>query len=173
MPASHRLAFMNKPSKISGRLSKLTFLSFLILLLSVSVGCNSGQLATFPVEGSVKFEDGTFPRFGAVEFYNAKHEINARGKIQRDGTFTVGTYGEDDGAVEGTHQIVLIQVTGSYLTAKLADQIKHDHGDLISTTYFDYRTSELECTITSDGPNKVELEVKKNPKQTEDGMPKI
>ena len=109
--------------------------------------------------------------FGDIEFYNAEHKINARGKIGRDGTFTVGTYTEDDGAVEGHHQIVIQQMTGSYQTAKLADKIVHDHGELLDRAFFDYRTSDLECTI-SRGTNQVELTVRKSPRQTPDGMPK-
>ncbi len=126
----------------------------LLLLLTQCFGCNSGQLPTYSVEGSVQFEDGTSPMFGDIEFYSVEHKINARGKISRDGSFTVGTYEESDGAVEGRHQIVILQVTGSYLTDKLSDQIKHDHGELIATDFCDYRTSGLECTI-SPGVNRL------------------
>ena len=162
---------MNKQSSILPCRAKSTSQLFLLLLLLVAcVGCGSGQLPTHAVEGSVKFEDGTTVMFGDIEFFSVDHKINARGKINRDGTFTVGTYAENDGAVEGRHQIVIQQMTGSYLTAKYNDQIKHDHGELIDSAYFDYRTSGLECTI-SPGTNEVELTVKKLPRQTAEGMP--
>ena len=109
--------------------------------------------------------------FGDIEFYNAQHKINARGKIDRDGSFTVGTYTENDGAVEGKHQIITMQVSGDYLTEKLSDSIKHDHGALINASFFDYRTSGLECEIVP-GDNQVNLTVEKNPRQTSEGMPK-
>lgn len=143
----------------------------LAVALMCSVGCNSDRLPTHPVEGSVQFEDGTNLMFGDIEFFSASQRVNARGKIQRDGTFTVGTYAQNDGAVEGKHRIIILQVTGDYLTEKYADQIKHEHGELIHSAYFDYRTSELECTITP-GTNRVELTVRKHPRQTEDGLPK-
>ncbi len=142
-----------------------------LLLMLCFLGCNSGQLPTHTVDGIVRFDDGTSPMFGDIEFYSVEHQLNARGKINRDGSFTVGTYEENDGAVEGQHQVVIQQVTGDYLTAKLVDQIDHDHGALVDPAYFDYRTSGLECVI-SPGTNRIELSVKKSPRQTSDGMPK-
>ena len=66
---------------------------------------------------------------------------------------------------------MVLQVSGTYLTAKFNDQIKHDHGSLVNTAYFDYRTSGLKFDIKPE-TNKVELIVRKNPRQTEEGMPK-
>ena len=79
--------------------------------------------------------------------------------------FEVGTFTDNDGAVAGKHKVIILQVTGNYLTEQLSDDIKHEHGDLISSTYFDYRTSGLECEIVP-GQNPVEFVVKKNPRQT-------
>ena len=143
----------------------------LLLLLSQFVGCGSDQLPVYPVDGTVRFEDGSKVMFGNVEFYNAEHRLNARGTINRDGTFEVGTFTENDGAVAGKHKVIIVQVTGNYLTEKLSDDIQHEHGDLISSAYFDYRTSGLECEIEP-GRNPVDFVVKKNPRQTEDGLPK-
>lgn len=143
---------------------------FTIFLLSALAGCNSGQLPTHPVEGRVVFEDGSHPKFGSIEFYSVDHQINAQGKIDRDGTFTVGTYEDQDGAVAGKHQVIIQQITGNYLTEKMSDQIHHDHGELLDPAFFDYRTSGLECTIDP-GQNKVEFMVRKNPRQSPEGMP--
>lgn len=153
------------------RLQALNMVCLAITLLLSLAGCNSDRLPTYPVEGTIRFEDGSFPKFGDIEFYSATHRINARGKINRDGSFTVGTYAPNDGAVEGKHEIIVIQISGTYLTAKYNDEIKHDHGALVNTSYFDYRTSDLECNIERKS-NPVELIVRKNPRQTEDGLPK-
>ena len=145
---------------------------FVLLLLLLSLmGCGSEKLLVYPVDGSVRFEDGSKVMFGDIEFFNAEHRLNARGKIKRDGTFQVGTFTDNDGAVAGKHKVIILQVTGNYLTEKMSDNIKHDHGDLINSSYFDYRTSGLECEIVP-GRNSVEFVVKKNPRQTEDGLPK-
>ena len=132
-------------------------------------GCNSNA-PTYKVEGTVEFEDGTRPKFGNIEFYSPQFKINARGKINRDGAFTVTTFDEDDGAVIGYHDIVIMQQVGSYLLAKTESTIKHDHGSLIDKRHFDYRTSGLSCNIEN-GTNEILLVVKKLPRQTKEGMP--
>jgi len=145
----------------------------LAALLGLLIGLNgcSRQIPTYAVEGQLEFEDGTKPMFGDIEFYNAEHHINARGKIQRDGSFSVGTYSEQDGAIAGSHQIVIIQNTGDYFSARFANQIKHDHGQLVDPAYRDYRTSDLTCQIAK-GVNRIELTLRKHPNQTEDGLPR-
>jgi len=153
------------------RLGSLLIRVSLLLITPLLWGCSSDQLPVYPVQGTVRFADGTFPKFGEIEFYNAEHKINARGKINRDGSFTVGTNTEDDGAVAGTHQIIVFQVAANYLTEKYTDSIKHDHGALVHTKFFDYRTSGLECQIVP-GVNPVDLVVEKLPRQTSDGLPK-
>ena len=85
-------------------------------LAVVLAGCN-GNPATHQVNGLVEFEDGTYPKFGDVEFYSPQFKVNARGKIERDGSFTVSTYSDGDGAVAGYHQVVIMQQAGSYLLA--------------------------------------------------------
>ncbi len=160
-----------KPASQSSRSGRLIFGLAAAFLFPLMLGCGSDQLPTYPVSGTIEFPDGTHPMFGDIEFYNSQHKINARGKIQRDGSFTVGTYTDNDGAVEGKHQIIALQVSGNYLTEKLNDSIKHDHGDLINSSFFDYRTSGLECEIVP-GDNQVNLTVRKNPRQTSEGMPK-
>ena len=145
--------------------------SGIVALLLLGGGCDDGRLPTYPVIGQFKFDDGTVPKFGDVEFYNQAHDINARGKIGRDGTFTVTTFVDGDGAVEGAHQIVLMQNVASPLTAKLDAKINHDHGMLLSTEYFDYRTSDLKCVILKT-ENRLNLVIRKNKSQTEDGLPK-
>jgi hypothetical protein len=141
---------------------------FAVLLLS---GCNH-RLPTYPVAGQFKFEDGSVPKFGEIEFFNAEHRLNARGKIERDGSFTVGTFTEGDGAVAGKHRIVVMQAVTTPLVARsVAEaQVKHDHGKLIHQQYIDYRTSGLECEIVP-GENRIELVLKPNPKQTDEGLP--
>lgn len=145
-------------------------LLLLLAMLLVTAGCSNGQLPTYEVRGQLKFEDGTVPKFGDIEFYNAEHKINARGKINRDGSFTVSTYSENDGAVAGKHQVMVMQQAGHYLMSQMDQPIKHDHGKLISTLYFDYRTSGIEVTI-KEVVNEVTITLELEPKQTEDGLP--
>ncbi len=139
-------------------------------LLAQCAGCGKGQLDVYPVSGRVEFEDRSCPMFGDIEFFNEEHRINARGKITRDGTFSVGTYSADDGAVAGTHKIVIVQNTSTPLMPYLSKTVKHDHGQLIHPDYYDYRTSDLSCTIV-EGENEVVLKLRKHPSQDSQGMP--
>ncbi len=141
--------------------------AFFVLLLS---GCGWGNLATHQVEGIVEFEDGERLKFGNIEFYSPEHQINARGTIARDGTFTLTTYNEGDGAVEGRHEIIIMQQVGDYFLAGAGVEIEHDHGGLIDTSHFDYQTSGLSCQIEP-GLNRIQLIVRKRKRQTEDGLP--
>ncbi|MGB1929742.1 MAG: hypothetical protein ACPHO8_10555 [Mariniblastus sp.] len=143
----------------------------LFIGLSQVLGCGSNQVPTHAIEGIVEFEDGSPLKFGNIEFYSPEHKLNARGKINRDGTFTVSTYSENDGAVAGKQQIAILQISGNYLTEKLNDQINHDHGHLIDQAHGDYRTSGLEF-IVEPGLNRIQLTVRKRRQQTSEGMPK-
>ncbi|MCP4098201.1 MAG: hypothetical protein GY748_18370, partial [Planctomycetaceae bacterium] len=89
------------------------FAALCIFALSQILGCGSGQVPTHAIDGIVQSEDGSPLMFGNIEFYNAEHKINARGNINRDGTFTVGTYSDNDGAVEGEQQIAILQISGN------------------------------------------------------------
>ena len=153
-------------------LLKFNWLAVLFLVgLSQILGCGSDQVPTHAIEGIVEFEDGSPLKFGNIEFYSAEHKVNASGKINRDGTFTVGTYSENDGAVAGNQQIAILQISGNYLSEKLNDQINHDHGHLIDQAHGDYRTSGLEFVVEP-GVNRIQLTVRKRRQQTSEGMPK-
>lgn len=136
-------------------------LTMIVICLS---GCGVGQLPTYPVNGKIVFEDGTSPQFGTVEFLNDAHQLNARGEISKDGTFSVSTFGKEDGAVEGTHRIAIIQLTMSPQAAQFNHLIEHDHGDVVDPKYHDFRTSGLTCSIES-GTNDVTLTVSKKAEQ--------
>ncbi len=77
-------------------------------LLSL-VGCsNNGQMPTAPVSGRVTY-DGQ-PVTGGQLMFDPKGEGDAPGKpgaaeIREDGTFTVSTYADGDGAVVGKHMV--------------------------------------------------------------------
>lgn len=134
---------------------QLYALTFVGLFL---IGCGDSQLATHKVEGKIQFAGGGVPRFGSVEFYHPEKKINARGKIESDGTFTVSTYEDGDGAIEGDHQITVNQIVTNHLAASAKIEIQHDHGKTAAAKYRDYRTSGLKCTIVK-GTNKVELKI--------------
>jgi hypothetical protein len=151
---------------------------FLLLILMLAVyGCGADRVPTHPVMGQLRFQDGTFPKMGTIEFYNAEHKVNARGKIRNDGSFTVGTFEKEDGAVAGTHSVAIIQLMSDSLAAKREVVIEidesedgaghdHNHGhdhnvndvEIVHPKYADYRTSDLSIEIQP-GENRITLEL--------------
>lgn len=111
----------------------------LVLLL----GCSNKKFDTYPVEGTVKFEDGKPVQFGRIEFYQPDVDVTAYASIQKDGSFVLGTETDDDGAVEGTHEVMITQV----IMPGEAGLVPHDHGKHISEKYQSYESSDLRFTV--------------------------
>src|SRR5690349_18876722 len=88
----------------AGWLFRLTALG---LVLAVAAGCGSGN--TSPVRGKVVFKDGKPLNGGLVVFrpVDQKLQVSSRGDIHQDGTFTLGTYQEGDGAIPGKYQAAI------------------------------------------------------------------
>ena len=131
-----------------------------LVLLACMVGC-SDNLATYPVTGKVEFADGTPAMFGTIEFQSITHPINARGKINRSGEFSLTTYHDGDGAVAGDHKIVITQMIPP---TPLGVQVHHDHGDAIDSKYFNYDTSGLRMMVEEE-ENEIVLVVEKSDDQ--------
>ncbi|WP_372722756.1 hypothetical protein [Novipirellula sp.] len=118
----------------------------LCLLLPVVIlslpGCSSRETTTYPVSGVVRFPDGKLLREGTIEFEisGVKNPVTATGEIAPDGSFFLGTYQIDDGAIAGTHRVVVIADsvigTGVERPGLLPKSILHPK-------YRDFQTSEI------------------------------
>jgi hypothetical protein len=74
-------------------------------MLAALAGCgNDAEVAR--VDGVVRMDGNPLTR-GTVRFLPSAGRT-AEGKIQPDGTFTLGTFGDSDGALIGTHQVAII-----------------------------------------------------------------
>lgn len=131
--------------------------SFLLILLT-AMGCGNNP-RTYRVDGTIEFEDGSPVMFGNIEFLNQEHAVNARGKINRDGTFSLSTYRPNDGAVAGLHKVTVQQFTTIPLTANQDIKIEHDHGLMVADSYRSYDRTELEVTIEKQ-VNQIKLVVR-------------
>ena len=134
--------------------------AILILCTLAMTGCSSGQLPTYPTTGKVQFEDGSPVRFGSIEFYNRQHEVTARGTIDRDGNYALGTFEAGDGAVAGEHKVVIIQtLMPTPLVQQQPGEPSHQHhGRHVHKDYTAYSTSTLECVV-EEGNNICNLTV--------------
>jgi hypothetical protein len=81
------------------------FLNVLLMTLGTLAGCaEDSKIAG--VDGVVRL-DGRPLTSGTVRFVPAAGRA-ATGTIQSDGTFSLGTYGESDGALIGKHKVAVI-----------------------------------------------------------------
>lgn len=126
------------------------------LALSVLAGCDNGP-ERFAVNGKVLFrEDATPATFGDIEFRSVEEPVVlARGKIQRDGSFKVGSKGVD-GTVTGWHTVVILQPIDP-----AAARHQHNHGHDAHNKYGDHRTTDLKVEVVADkeGNRDLQLEI--------------
>lgn len=71
----------------------------------LAAGCGGSGVKTYPVSGKVTFEDGSPLTKGTVVFESTT--MAAMGQIQPDGTYTLTTYKDGDGAPEGSYKVYL------------------------------------------------------------------
>jgi hypothetical protein len=118
-------------------------------LVGLSGGCatDDPHPATVPVEGKVTYQGQPVPK-GTITFQPDGGRPGV-GEIQPDGTYRLSTFGDKDGAVPGTHKVMILANTGDptkmpstpgYVTPK----------DLIPKKYADIKTSGLEVPVSQD-----------------------
>lgn len=78
---------------------------FLLLIGMAFLGCGSGGNSSAHVEGKVTL-DGKPLSGGTVTFF-PEGGRSASGQIQADGTFTLSTFADRDGAIPGHHKVTV------------------------------------------------------------------
>ena len=138
-------------------------------------GCGNRHPATYPVRGSVHFDDGRPVPVGNVEFRSDAGGYIARGKIDQQGRFVLGTFAARDGAVAGSHHVIVVQSFDPILWDKgkrsqprespggddLDHELQHhDHQPMfVSPKFASYATSGLTANVRDQGSNVVDLAV--------------
>ena len=133
----------------------------LLLFIALSlVGCDDdGRRKTYPVSGKVVFANGSpLPGGTVMCVSDSKYgdALSARGSINEDGTFVLGTYEEDDGAVEGRHVVALIPPAPPNHNPDAGPPPR-----MIHPRFEHHDSSGLEFEVTSDGLEELTLEVSK------------
>ena len=124
------------------------------LFFLTAVGC-SDHLPTYPVAGKVEFTSGGPVHVGTVELKSRQHGVQARGQIQPDGSFTLTTYKDGDGAVAGTHDCVVAQFV---MAEGIAGHRPSTIG-VIDRRFASYSTSGLSIEISAGESNHLLIEV--------------
>jgi hypothetical protein len=158
------------------RLASNSALASIALLMSCALGCGTGHPATYPVQGSARFEDGRPVPVGNVEFRSDEGGIIARGKIDQRGHFALGTFSAQDGAVAGRQHVIVVQSFDPILWSsgklerphetptgneELAHPLQdHEHQPMfVSRQFASYATSGLTANVNRQRDNTVELVV--------------
>ncbi len=124
-----------------------------ILVVGLLLGCNN-QPATYPVHGQVQFPSGAAVRMGTVEARSRELGINSRGSIEPDGSFYLTTYSNSDGAVQGIHDCVIVQMVVTEDIAQAGSAF-----GVVDPKHGNYKTSGLTIEVQPDSENKVILKV--------------
>jgi hypothetical protein len=129
-------------------MSEVKYAVAVVLMLS---GCNSANRAqTYEVSGNIQF-DGQPLKGGMVVFMPDKGQA-AKGAIGLDGSFKLGTYGVDDGAVAGQYKVMVIAADREAMQGGAA-ALERPLPTLIPTHYGSTTTSGLAFEVKPSQPN--------------------
>ena len=133
-----------------------TLFGMVAAVLLVALGCDKGELPTYPVRGKVTFPDGTPLEGGRVEFepVDSAHHVSARGVIASDGTFRLGTFKPGDGALEGEHRAIVMPP----LPVGDRDEMK-SLPVTIDPRFQRFDSSGLKFTVSKSGDNDFHIQV--------------
>ncbi len=128
------------------------------------LGCGSkNERATAPVEGTVKF-NGKPLSTGSLLFVPSGGGPTAQGNINADGTYSMTTYRQGDGAIIATHDVMIMALVQPAAGALPEDTKKgYDAAakSIIPEKFGDLTKSGLKVEV-KEGTNKVDFELTAN-----------
>lgn len=126
-------------------------------------GCNRNPRVV-PVSGVISYNDKPLP-FGSILFQPEKGQM-AVGEIQSDGSFTLSSYGPNDGAVPGSHRVSVNCYEGQRPGTKQPEGGEVSMGKLlIPLKYTRLGTSGLSAEIKDAPDQSVEIKLEGPPLQ--------
>jgi hypothetical protein len=124
------------------------------VLLAGAAGCGPKLC---PVKGKVTYPDGKPLTEGMVVFESKGQEkaVTARGEIQNDGSYRLGTHRLGDGAPPGKYQVLVAPKTDPNAVDRGRRPLPFDE------RFTKFNTSGLEFEVTDSGPNDFPITVNK------------
>lgn len=166
-------SYIEKTDRLWSFMIRLASTRFLVRSMAVALcfaccaGC-SEAVKVYPVAGRVVFEDGAPADTGVIEFRSLDQGVNARARIQKDGSFQLTTYEMYDGAIAGKHQAIIVQQIIAEVPAPKKfvaqpenapqPQVHHAHR-VVAKEFSSYDSTPLEYTVEPDGKNVFEVKV--------------
>ena len=129
-------------------------------MVALAVGCNKNRATTYPTQGAVSFSDGIPVRFGVVNLVPTTSGTAARGRIESDGSFQLGTFARSDGVVAGEYRVVIVQHTAGELVDAPAG---HEHSEVgrVPLAYTQFETTPLRAQIDATAANRLDLTIER------------
>ncbi len=155
-----RFLFLERERGARPCCSRATQKAWLFLVLAGLAGCGGPKL--YPVTGKVVYPDGSPMKGGAIVFeMNAsKDRVMAQGAIDiEDGTFTLGTKEEGDGAPGGVYRVVIRGRRNNPHAAVDDPELENQ----IHPRFQSLETSKLEFTVAPK-PNEFVIKIERAPK---------
>lgn len=111
------------------------------LLVACLAGCGNGM---YPVEGVVQFEDGQAAKElagGMVSLQGLDRGVSSQGEIRADGSFTISTHAEADGAYPGKYRVMVTPPPPPSESSRVAR--------VLEPIYSDPQKTPLEITVAA------------------------
>ena len=155
---------------MQSKISKRSFVAASIVVLAYVQGCGRGLPDRGKVTGKVTY-NGAPLTAGTVNFTPQDNTLRAAaGKINADGTYTLTTFDEGDGAIVGKHRVAVVamestlppdrpKVGGGIPTQDPEYLKKYQPKSLIPAKYMAPTTSELTFEVKK-GRNSFNIELK-------------
>ncbi len=129
-----------------------------LIFVSAASGCSSeNRIETATVSGTVTF-NGDPLQIGSLLFVPVTGGPSAEANIGTDGSFEMGTYDDDDGAVLGEHKVMITAFTAPGGSGLPEDVIDGDGApvSVIPDFYGDLEKSGLKVDVKS-GENTIDF----------------
>ncbi len=132
------------------------------LLLGMSAGCGPKveRPKVYKATGVVKL--GGKPVADALVMFTPESGRPATAKTNSGGEFSLTTFNTNDGALAGTHTVTVKSTVAAEVVSNSPEELKKiaDAAASVPLNYGDPKTSGLSNTVTAEGPNHFEIDLK-------------
>lgn len=138
----------------------------LIMVITAALGCGSDapkgpeKLSTTPVDGVVTF-NGKPAAEVSVSLHHSEGKVAPRGISDKDGKFSIATYGKDDGAPAGKYKVTAAKnMTKEISPGVLAPPPPGGFKSDIPTKYESVNTTDISVEIKVGEKNSLKIDLK-------------